>query len=118
MTLSCVCLCVCMYVCAGVPVVFDDNEADRNRLSSEFSLPPQTHTAAYYPCTCVGCVRVRGRQIRDRKSQLDAVLMKLIKKDGKSKHFVLCDNKMPFFFLAIIGCFLIRDYCSAILLCE
>lgn len=49
-------------------------------------------------------VRMQACKIREQRSQLTAVLMKLIK-DGKSKHFVPCDNKMSFCSPAIIGCF-------------
>ncbi len=114
-------VCVFVCVCTAVPVVFDDNEADRNRLSSERSMPPQTRCfimGILCVCVCV-CVCVYVHTVADKRPKIPTrcCFNEINQKARKSKHFVLCDNKMSFCFPAIIVCFLIRDYCSAIFLC-
>lgn len=106
-----------MCACIGAPVVFDDNEEDRNRLSSELSLLPQTHGSLQHGHNV--CVLAHACAfVADKRPEFPTrcCFNEINQKDGKSKHFVLCDNKMSFCFPAIIGCFLIQDYCSVILL--
>ena len=68
-------------------------------------------------CVCARvCARVSLQKIRDPRIPTRCCFNEINQKDRKSKHFVLRD-KMSFCFAAIIGCFLIRDYRAAILLC-
>lgn len=107
---------VCVCVCTGASVVFDDNEADRNRLSSELSMPPQTHRLGMgilseCACVCGMCVFVLAcvylyispsenpvcecASVEDKRPKIPTRCRfnEINQKDGESKHFVLCDNQ-------------------------
>jgi len=107
--------CVCELECLLSLMIMRQTETG-SQASSQCHLK---RTAAWASRLCVWvCVGVHLWQIGHQKSPLDTVLMKLIKKGRKWKHFVPCDNKMSFCFLATIGCFLMRDYCWGMSLCE